>query len=97
MPPEAGFACREARCAWRERRGKGGGPRGNHGFLRAVNLIRFDAPPGYDDSYTKVAGELIVGTSVPTQGHQFFGEFKLGLGDSATPDLKLLVGLNFKR
>jgi hypothetical protein len=76
-----------ARSAWRPYVGAGAG----------INLIRVDAPPGFDDSFTKVAGELIVGTSVPTNGHQFFGEFKLGLGDSATPDLKLLVGLNFKR
>jgi hypothetical protein len=63
-----------------------------------INLIRFDAPPGFDDSVTKVAGELIAGTSVPTKsGHHFFGEFKLGLGDSATPDFKMLVGLDFKR
>ena len=76
-----------ARSAWRPYVGAGAG----------INLIRVDNNLGGDNSFTKVAGSLIVGTSVPTNGHDFFGEFKLGLGDSATPDLKVLVGLNFKK
>jgi hypothetical protein len=63
-----------------------------------INLIQVDLRPGFsDDSYTRVAGQFIVGASVPTQsGNRFFSELKLGLGDSATPDLKVLVGWNFR-
>ena len=63
-----------------------------------INLIQVDLPPGVgDDSFTRVAGEIILGASVPTQsGNRFFSELKLGLGDAATPDLKLLVGWNFR-
>jgi hypothetical protein len=62
-----------------------------------INLIQVDLPPGIgDDSFTRVSGAFIVGVSVPTQsGNRFFSEMKLGLGSSATSDLKLLVGWNF--
>jgi hypothetical protein len=65
-----------------------------------INFISIDLPPGVsaDNSFTKVGGQLIGGASVPTaSGNKFFGELKLGLGDSAIPDMKLLVGWNFKR
>jgi hypothetical protein len=62
-----------------------------------INWIQVDLPPGVgDDSFTKVAGEFIMGASVPTQsGNRFFSELKLGLGGASVPDLKLLVGWNF--
>jgi hypothetical protein len=74
--------------AWRPYMGAGAG----------INLIQVDLPPGFvDDSFTKVAGQFIVGASVPTQtGNRFFSELKLGLGDNSTPDLKVLVGWNFR-
>jgi hypothetical protein len=61
-----------------------------------INFYSFDVPaPFPDDSATKVGGNIIVGASVPTRsGNQFFGELKLGVGD--VPDLKMLVGWNFK-
>jgi hypothetical protein len=65
-----------------------------------INFIQIDLPPGLsaDDSFTRVAGSLILGAGVPTQsGSRFFSELKVGLGDSATPDLKMLVGWNFRR
>jgi hypothetical protein len=63
-----------------------------------INFIQVDLPPGVgDDSFTRVGGEFIVGASVPTQsGNQFFSELKLDLGSWAIPDLKLLVGWNFR-
>jgi hypothetical protein len=61
-----------------------------------VNFLEFDRPAGLaDDSETEVGGNFIIGAQVPTQaGRKFFSELKLGLGD--IPDLKLLVGWNFK-
>lgn len=75
--------------AWRPYLGGGAG----------INHIQVDVPPGFgDDSFTRVAGSLILGAGVPTRsGSRFFGEMKVGLGDSSTPDLKLLVGWNFPR
>jgi hypothetical protein len=72
--------------SWRPYMGAGAG----------INFIQQDAPPGTsDDSFTKVAGGLIVGAGVPTRsGNRFFSELKIGLGDWA-PDLKVLVGFNF--
>ena len=63
-----------------------------------INLIQLDLPPGFpDESFTRVAGAFILGAGVPTQsGSRFFSELKLGLGDSSTPDLKMLVGWNFR-
>lgn len=62
----------------------------------AINFVQFDNPPPFgDDSETDIGGSLIVGAGVPTQaGNRFFGELKLGLGDTA--DLKIMVGWNFK-
>lgn len=62
-----------------------------------INFVSVDLPPGFaDNSSTHVGGEFIVGASVPTRsGNRFFSELKLGLGDF-TPDLKILVGWNFK-
>ena len=65
-----------------------------------INFIQVDLPPGIsaDNSFTRVAGSLILGAGVPTQsGSRFFTELKVGLGDSSTPDLKMLVGWNFRR
>jgi hypothetical protein len=75
---------------WRPYAGAGAG----------INLIQVDLPPGVggDDSFTRVSGAFILGADVPTQsGNRFFGEMKLGLGGSSTPDVKLLVGWNFGR
>ena len=64
-----------------------------------INWIQVDLPPGVsDDSFTRVSGSFILGAGVPTQsGSRFFSELKVGLGDSSTADLKLLVGWNFRR
>lgn len=64
-----------------------------------INYIQLDLPPGVaDDSFTRVSGSFIVGAGVPTRsGNRFFSELKVGLGDSSTADLKLLVGWNFRR
>jgi len=64
-----------------------------------INLIQLDLPPGVaDDSFTRVSGSFILGAGVPTQsGSRFFSELKVGIGDSSTSDLKLLVGWNFRR
>ncbi|HEY3216953.1 MAG TPA: hypothetical protein VGK93_10720 [Candidatus Eisenbacteria bacterium] len=61
-----------------------------------INFIEVDVPPPFEDvSDTEVGGNIILGAGVPTTaGNRFFGEMKLGLGD--IPDLKLLVGWNFK-
>lgn len=62
----------------------------------AIHFVQFDNPaPFGDNSETDIGGSLIVGAGVPTQaGNRFFSELKLGLGD--TPDLKIMVGWNFK-
>lgn len=63
-----------------------------------INLISFDAPPGFpgDDSTTEVGANFIFGAGTPTSsGNRFFGEMKLGVGD--IPELKLLVGWNFRQ
>jgi hypothetical protein len=61
----------------------------------ALLFFDFDAPPGVDNSDTEVGGNLVIGAGIPTQaGNRFFGELKLGLGD--IPDLKMMVGWNFK-
>ena len=62
----------------------------------AVNFVTFDSDTfGNKESETDVGGSLIGGASVPTKaGNRFFGELKLGLGDTA--DFKLMVGWNFK-
>lgn len=62
----------------------------------AVVFYDFDTNRfGVDDTQTEVGGSLVLGAGVPTQsGNRFFGEMKLGLGD--VPDLKMLVGWNFK-
>lgn len=56
----------------------------------------WDAPgPGLDDSSTEVGANLIIGAEAPTRsGNRFFGELRLGIGD--LPDLKVMVGWNFK-
>lgn len=55
-----------------------------------------DLPAPFDDaSDTEVGGAAIVGAGAPTRsGNRFFAELKLGFGD--VPDLKMLVGWNFK-
>src|SRR5437867_3119209 len=54
------------RSSWRPYVGAGAG----------INFIQLDHQPGvFDDSFTKVGGELIAGAGVPTRsGHQFFSE-----------------------
>ena len=61
-----------------------------------INFIEFDNNRfANDSSDTQMGGNLIVGAGVPTaSGNRFFGELKFGLGD--IPDLKMLVGWNFK-
>jgi len=62
----------------------------------AISFVSFDNGPGNgDDSDTEVGGALILGAGVPTAaGNRFFSELKLGLGD--VPDLKIMVGWNFR-
>jgi hypothetical protein len=46
-------------------------------------------------SDTEVGANLVVGAGTPTSGgNRFFGELRIGLGD--LPDLKMVVGWNFK-
>src|SRR4029453_1376935 len=61
-----------------------------------VSFVSFDAPPGVDDdSDTEFGGSLILGAGVPTSaGNRFFAELKAGLGD--VPDVKVMVGWNFR-
>jgi len=60
-----------------------------------INFIEIDRGFGNDASDTEVGLNLIGGAGVPTSsGNRFFGELKLGLGD--IPDLKIMVGWNFK-
>jgi len=61
-----------------------------------INFIEVDQQPPFEDtSDSEVGGNLIFGAGAPTAaGNRFFGELKLGLGD--IPDLKLMVGWNFK-
>lgn len=67
------------------------------GFGADILFADFDDDddiPG-DDSDTGVGGGLIIGAGAPTSsGNRFFGELKFGLGD--VPDLKIVVGWNFK-
>lgn len=56
-----------------------------------VAFYNFDG--GGDDS--EVGANLVVGAGAPTKGgNRFFGELRIGLGD--LPDLKMMVGWNFK-
>lgn len=60
-----------------------------------IAFYNFDAGRFGDHSDTEVGANLIVGAIAPTRsGSRFFSELKLGVGD--LPDLKLLVGWNFK-
>jgi opacity protein-like surface antigen len=72
--------------AWRPYAGGGVG----------VNFISWDAPaPLRDDSETEVGLNLILGAGAPTRsGNRFFTELRFGVGD--IPELKLMVGWNFK-
>jgi hypothetical protein len=71
--------------AWRPYAGAGIG----------LNFIEVDRGFAEDLSDTEVGLNLIGGAGVPTaSGNRFFGELKLGVGD--IPDLKVLVGWNFK-
>ena len=61
----------------------------------ALQIVSEDAPPPADNSDTNVGANLLIGADIPTkQGQRFFSEMKIGLADA--PDLKLLVGWNFK-
>jgi len=61
-----------------------------------LSVVNFDEDTyGNRDSQTDAGGSVVVGAGVPTRsGNRFFGELKLGLGD--VPDLKFMVGWNFK-
>ena len=61
-----------------------------------LSVVNFDEDTyGNRDSETEAGGSVVVGAGVPTRsGNRFFGELKLGLGD--VPDLKFMVGWNFK-
>lgn len=61
-----------------------------------INFVDYDDDAfGNSDSDTEFGGQLILGAGAPTSsGNRFFGEMKLGLGD--VPDLKVVVGWNFK-
>ena len=62
----------------------------------SVNFIDVDRePPAQDDGDTEVGGNVVLGAGAPTAaGNRFFAEMRFGLGD--IPELKLLVGWNFK-
>jgi hypothetical protein len=58
-----------------------------------ADIVFVDAEGGGSD--TGVGGGIILGAGAPTSsGNRFFGELKFGLGD--VPDLKIVVGWNFK-
>ena len=58
-----------------------------------ADIVFADADGGGSD--TEVGGGIIIGAGAPTSsGNRFFGELKFGLGD--VPDLKIVVGWNFK-
>ncbi len=61
-----------------------------------ISVVSYDSDTyGNRDSNTDAGGSLILGAGVPTaSGNRFFSELKLGLGD--VPDLKFMVGWNFK-
>ena len=62
------------------------------GVGASLNSVNLDESRGSD---TWAGGSLLGGAVAHTRsGNLFFGELKLGLGD--TPDLKLMVGWNFK-
>ena len=62
-----------------------------------VDFVSVDVPAPFADLHDTVTGlNLIVGTSIPTQGSQhLFSELRIGAGDSAMPDLKGVFGWNF--
>jgi len=56
-----------------------------------VAFFNFDG--GGDE--TEVGANLVVGAGTPTKGgNRFFGELRIGVGD--LPDLRMMVGWNFK-
>ena len=63
-----------------------------------LNVVNFDESRyGNRDSDTNAGGSVMIGAGVPTQsGNRFFSELKFGLGDWSIPDLKFVVGWNFK-
>lgn len=51
----------------------------------------------FDTNDTVTGLNLIVGTSIPTaSGQRLFTELRLGAGDAAMPELKGMIGWNFK-
>jgi hypothetical protein len=53
--------------------------------------------PSIDVNDTVTGLNLIVGTRIPTaSGQHLFTEMRLGAGDTAMPEVKGIVGLNFK-
>jgi hypothetical protein len=66
------------------------------GLGATVNEVNYDNDEfGDRESDTFAGGNLIVGAGAPTRsGSRFFAELKLGLGD--VPDLKIMVGWNFR-
>jgi opacity protein-like surface antigen len=63
-----------------------------------VNFVHVDVPFPFSDFNDTVTGlNLIVGTSIPTaSGQHLFTELRIGAGDSAIPELKGILGFNFK-
>jgi hypothetical protein len=63
-----------------------------------INFVQVDLPaPFEDESDTDIAANFILGASVPTRsGSRFFTELKAMIGAEETPDLKIMVGWNFK-
>ena len=61
-----------------------------------VDFVHFDNSPFEDTSDTVTGLNIIIGTGVPTASQRLFTELRLGAGDADFPELKGIVGWNFR-